>query len=296
MKIGQYLFNQLNIYLHALPTKSSHLKRIKFVFVMLLFIIHSNNTLANQVDFKKVQLATGNDYFPYADKSFPNNGWSTEIIKAIFTQLHWQNKIDILPWERVRILTKAAKYDGAFPYFYSKQRAKDFLYSLPINVLPFNLITIQNSAIKSIKDITNKTFCLPRGYILGEKISKILKPYKLTFERAKGIDGCLKQLQAGWSDLSFISGDFNNKTIQHYYRITAPYNIIKPSLSHVPLYFIVAKQHPQAEFIISEFNKGLQQIEHSGKKATIDLKYRSWLESISDLNNNNIKEKILEKN
>ena len=251
-------------------------KKLYCTFLVVLLFFSILDTLAT--DFpNEIKLVSGDNYYPYADSSLPDGGWSFSIVKAVFEQLKQPYTIDVLPWKRGLLSTKRNQYHGAFPYVQNSERELDFLYSNPINVIPVRLIVGKHSNISSIDDLLKKKFCLPKGYSFSTNIEKKLKPYHLIIVNAKGSQGCLNQVKKGWSDVTFLNGYYNAAAIEQRYGSKEYFVILPEVIDTVTLHLIVSKTSPQAKQLITVFNQSLSELKHIGIKARIDEQYIKWL-------------------
>jgi ABC-type amino acid transport substrate-binding protein len=56
-------------------------------------------------------------------------------------------------------------------------------------------------------------------------------------------------------------------------------SILPEPIAHVPLYFIVSRQHKLGQETVERFNQALAAIEQSGEKQQIDQDFEKFLEA-----------------
>src|SRR5262245_27263814 len=79
-----------------------------------------------------VTLTTGNDYAPYAHSQLPGGGLATEVVRAALESQGSALEVRWTSWTRAMEEAKEGKSSGTYPWFSTKERQADFLYSDPI--------------------------------------------------------------------------------------------------------------------------------------------------------------------
>ena len=143
------------------------LKNIILITVIFVF----SGTVTNA---ETVKLVTGNDYSPFTDETLPNGGMATEIVTAVFADMGHELAFDWLPWKRGYRLAQQGTYLGTFPYIFTDEREKDFLYSLPIAKISERLISFKGNdkKINQWSDVEGITVCLPLGYATAKTMTE----------------------------------------------------------------------------------------------------------------------------
>lgn len=222
-------------------------------------------------------LVTGDTYFPYISDRLPHGGWSQAIVEAVFENMGVSVKVDSLPWSRGYQWTQEGAYLGTFPYVYTEQRNRDFLFSSPINTVPMRIFVAANSDINDFDSLFRKLLCLPYGYNLDATSQQFVKKLKIAINHAKDAAGCAGQVLRGWSDFGLINGYFEDKELKSRFGSLNSVRILEQEFGQVSLHFIVSRNMPNANTYIRKFNSALQALESSGKKASIDQQFLSLL-------------------
>ena len=173
---------------------------VNLIFFYLAFSPYVSEARQNQVPLPQdsdTLLTTGSSYFPFADKNAQDGGWSVSLIKAVFKHMETPIYIDILPWQRGYKWAKEGKYQGTFPYVYTAERAKSFIYSKPINSIPVRIYTSKDMKVDTLADVTGTRLCLPYGHSLSNEQSAFIKAYKLSVQRAVDAGGVLFKCPKG---------------------------------------------------------------------------------------------------
>lgn len=220
-------------------------------------------------------LTTGSSYFPYVDKKAHDGGWSVSLIKAIFRHMDTPIYIDNLPWQRGYKWTSEGMYRGTFPYVYTDERAKLFIYSKPINSIPIRIYTSKEMIVKSLSDVTGTRLCLPYGHNLSKEQSDFIEEYQISVQRAVDAGGCIVQVSKGWGEIGFTNGYLQGVHNSELFQVLDGVNIVDIPVATIPLYYIVPRTLEDAQEHVDEFNAALEFIERSGERHLIDEQYES---------------------
>ncbi|WP_229160170.1 substrate-binding periplasmic protein [Fluctibacter halophilus] len=230
-----------------------------------------------QPDDVRVNVATGDNYFPYASADVLDGGWSLAIVRAVFARMHTPLNIDVLPWARGFKWSLDHKYLGTFPYVYNQERGEQFLYSDPINFISVELFVAADSAIHSEGDIHGLRLCMPMGYSVTSAVGSLVERYQLVLTRAADTQGCFAQVEKGWADVGVINRHFHPQHLRNIYHIEQGIRVVPVRHEKVPLYFIIAKDYPEAKAWMARFNRALDSLQQDGSIDAINQRYTDWL-------------------
>jgi polar amino acid transport system substrate-binding protein len=214
-----------------------------------------------------LRLVTGPDYKPFTDPGLPMGGMQSEIVRAAFGKVGETVSITFQPWLLGYAETQRLAFDATFPYARSAERAKDFLYSDDIYVQVSRPYVLQDStlAAATTDDLAGRTLCSPLGYVVAAPIDQLLARRAIRLERPDSMEQCFKMLQLRRVD-AVISVDVQAQaTVQHVF---GHQDMVKPLAAVVAITshnLIVARQHPGAQRIIADFNRGLALLKASGE-------------------------------
>lgn len=248
--------------------------RHTLILIFGLIILNPSVALYGQ----EIKLATGDHYFPYADTRVLGNGWSHAIVLAAFDEMGTNKiQIDTLPWARATEWTKDGRYVAAFPYVYTKQRAKEFLFSDPINWVPMHFYTTKDYVFNELSDLTNKRFCVPHGYEISEKGLDIIRPLNLQIIRGNSTKACLKHVERKYVDIGFINGHFGSNILKIFYEQNDVFQVVPITVDSVPLHLMFSRSVDTSKTMLQQFNSALKTIRNNGVKTDIDKRYLDWL-------------------
>jgi polar amino acid transport system substrate-binding protein len=98
------------------------MRRIVFLVVLAFFFMMGTSQA------QTLKIAT-TDWEPYVGKALKGEGFNAEIITEAFKRAGYTVKIDFMQWDKAIEDATKGTYDAVFPEYYSKDRAKDFIYS-----------------------------------------------------------------------------------------------------------------------------------------------------------------------
>lgn len=236
---------------------------MKKIFIAGLIIASSLvNLSANEV----IKLSTG-QWPPYTIENDDNGGVLQKIVNEALKEENIDVKYEFFSWEKAYKLAKEVEVDATIPWFKTKDREKDFLYSK-------NAITRTKTVFFHLKDLDfkwNKYEDL-KNYKVGEtsgfKTAKLLE--------AKGVNA-LMSLSEKESLQKVLSGEIDVTSVSYL----VGYNIINKNFSAsdaakftnhpkkvypaTGVYFLVSKKHPRAQELINKFDSGLKKLIKSGR-------------------------------
>lgn len=251
---------------------------VKLILLCLGFSSYVSVAEKSQLPMPKdgdTLLTTGSSYFPYVDKKAQDGGWSVSLVKAIFKRMNTPIYIDYLPWQRGYKWALEGKYQGTFPYVYTDERAKSFIYSKKINSIPVRIYTSKEMKVNTLADVTGARLCLPYGHSLSSEQSAFIKAYKLSVQRAADAGGCIVQVSKGWGEVGFTNGYLQGDYNSALFEVLDSVNIIDIPVATIPLYYIVSKELENAQAHIDKFNAALAFIEQSGERRQIDARFEA---------------------
>lgn len=249
-----------------------------FWFLIYLILIVSI-TVQKTKAAEAYSLVTGDSYFPYVSNSMPSGGWSKAVIMAVFDNMNIQPNVDVFPWARGYKYALENKYLGTFPYVYTEQRNREFLFSEPINAVPVSVYVSAQSGITGLDDLKRKILCLPFGYTLDAQLDSVLTELQIVINNARDAETCIKQVKYGRSDFGLINGYFSEDDLRDKFSSLNEIHVLSEEVAKVPLHFIISRTMDNAVQHMREFNTALKRIEQNGIRHKIDTEYLQLLKS-----------------
>jgi polar amino acid transport system substrate-binding protein len=227
----------------------------KFTFILFFFC---RTLLANTL-----VLGTG-EYIPYTGEKIEGFGVTTMIVKAAFKEVNIDVKIEFMPWNRVMNNVKNKTLAGSFPWTMNEERKKDLLYSDLLQQYRLQLF-VRKDQTANAQNFKGKTFCLPSGWD-STRYRELENKYKTKLVRPINVESCIHMLARGRVDFMSMNGEVANSALEKIYGKNSPIVSVNSfEFTKVnDLYFIVAKNYPNAKEIIRQFNLGLGIIKKNG--------------------------------
>jgi polar amino acid transport system substrate-binding protein len=221
-------------------------------------------------------IATGDDYAPYAGKSLPEGGMTTNLVKEAFKTMKQDVKIDWLPWSQGYDSAKGGQHAATFPYSHSAERDKDFLYSDSLFDVKLNVFAKPGSNLvpSNMMSFNGKTQCIPDDWAPSPKFAPLVKSGAIKREQAKDLAGCAKLVVEGRADF------FNSDPAQGADAIKAigakPTEIamVPNAVDVSTLHLIATKANPKSAELISNFNTALRDLKAKGVYDKIVAQYK----------------------
>lgn len=223
-----------------------------------------------------IQLLTAGDYAPFTEPSLPQGGLLTELLQktldtqSLNFQLNWIND-----WSsHLDPLLKERKYDVGFPWIDPGCPEADsirceFLFSKPLFEMLHILVARNDGSVtfEQDDDVLGKTFCRPNGYTmrdLDRPGREWLKQSLIELQTPQTLEQCFDRLAEGEVDVIAIN-DFTAREMMARLGLQDKLQILPRELAINGLHALVHKSHPRATILISQINKGLNELQKSGE-------------------------------
>lgn len=237
--------------------------RILF-FALMLLSSCSNFSLAGET-----LRFTSLEWPPYVGENLPGKGLSTEILKAAFAAEGYKNiQVHFFPWSRaLSQLEINEKYIGCFPAYYSKERAKKFIFSNAINISPIRLAYTKDNPIqwKNLIDLKGKRIGIVQDYVNPIELDQLFSNNTLTADVAISDLSNLSKLAYKRIDLAIIDTnvfDYLISTDAYLQSIKNTLLIGTQTIEEKKLFVLFSKSTKGKKYV-EIFNRGLKKIDAS---------------------------------
>ncbi|QYX57440.1 transporter substrate-binding domain-containing protein [Roseovarius sp. SCSIO 43702] len=231
-------------------------------------------------DFAQLTLVTGDDYAPFSDRNWPENGLATELVTAAMEQspasvpftIAWEED-----WSRhLYPLLAEQDHDMGFPWVRpdceatpEADKCRDFHWSEPLMDLPIMLFVKAGGGVtyESDADVEGMTLCRPAGFFthdLDRADRRWLADGKITLLQPETPEDCFEEVMAGHADAAvfnvFLGG---TKIVQMGLR--GKIVPLETPLSRETLHVVVARTHWRGTVHLYRINSGLAALRASGR-------------------------------
>ncbi|MDG9669829.1 transporter substrate-binding domain-containing protein [Hahella sp. CR1] len=241
---------------------SLHLTRARQVFGCALCLI----LLSGWAEAVEYTLVTGKDsYPPFSGEDLPNGGLVTEIIQAVLERSGAGVKIEYLPWNRGFRLAEAGDVLGTFPYVKDRDRVDAFYFSSPLYVTVELFFVRRDEEIKytSDEDLAGLVLCRPLGYSL-ESVQPLLDKDVVRLWTPNDLETCFQLLESKRVHLVPIGVRVGRSTIERLFGDPEHFRVLSKPLQVNGLHLIISRRRPDAESIMTNFNKNLSEMWKEG--------------------------------
>ena len=232
--------------------------KLFLVFIICTVLSAEANLAAEQ----KINLSA-TEWPPYYGKDLKNNGFITEIIRAVFRRVGYEVAVDFLPWKRALHDTKAGKYDGLFTVWYRKEREQWFVFSraLPPNEVVLFKRKDKNISFKNYQSLKPYRIGVVRGYATPPGFDEA----KLKTSEVNSDELNLRKLHKDRIDLALT----DKITGMHIIKKKMPeaadaLEWMQPSLHIEIQHLVISKKAKNYQKKLQDFNRGLEQLEQDG--------------------------------
>ncbi|EDY86249.1 ABC-type amino acid transport/signal transduction system, domain protein [gamma proteobacterium HTCC5015] len=212
---------------------------------------------------------------PYITQHSDSNGYVAAIIREAFAASGHRAEHQFLPWARALLEAREGKYVGLYPEYYDPERLGDFVFSDPFPGGPVGFYKRVDRDIQyrhdprldkaaAIDSLAAYKFGVVRGYLNDPYFDR---SEQLTKQESPSDLANLRLLFHQRVDLIFI----DQLVAEHLVKTSMPaasrdaLEMMQPPLTYKPLYVVFSKAHPQHQKAADAFNRGLQELRHSGR-------------------------------
>lgn len=215
---------------------------------------------------RELKLVTGDNYVPLSGQELPQGGLAGAIISTVLDSMDIGHALEFRPWRRGYEETQHGGYDGTFPYIYTEDRDRDFLYSVPIIGVASHIYVNRKSRITTDRPsgLKGKATCLPLGYANTPQIETLVQSGHIQRVTAKDMATCARMLGAGRIDFLEINDLLKDKAFTE--AKVNPGGLRKLEIITEPVthHLIVPRSKKWAATFIADFNRKLAEFRNCG--------------------------------
>ncbi len=227
--------------------------------------------VSGEAQTEELRLVTGDSFPPFSDRELTDGGLITEVVRRSFTHAGYRN-VDVIwrSWLKGYEMTVTGEVDGTFPYAFTRTRGKSVLFSDPItNLTAYGWFANAGEGYYDNLDLVGKSLCLPLGHAELGNTGRLFASGQAARVSPPDMKTCFKLLAAGRVDSVVAPVPEAHAAIQSAGLSIEDFDHIEEGLSDMPLHFIVGRDHPNAQQIIDDFNRGLAELHQSGQLGEI---------------------------
>lgn len=210
---------------------------------------------------------------PYADAKLPEQGLALELVKAVFAQTDYAPEITIENWSRALEGTEVDVYDALAAVWYSKEREEDLLFSKPYLRSELLILKLRSNQGRytSLDQLAGSRLGVRTDYAYGVDFAAIPN---LTLVQEDQLVPLLLNLLNGKVDFVIADQRTAAMEIQEYFKDkVTQFEVVDIALPPVERHVAASRAWPEAENMITEFNRALAAKQKDGSLEAI---IRKW--------------------
>ncbi|RDL43108.1 ABC transporter substrate-binding protein [Marinomonas piezotolerans] len=216
------------------------------------------------VQAQTVELTTMN-WPPFYGDNLEKSGFIAAIVDEALAQSDYDSTVEFTAWQTALDTVKAGEKDAILGAYYSKERAQEYYFSIPIYTVLTGLIKKTDFPLNnydSFESLNQYTIGKLKGSVISESFDNFqfsaLKEYLEVSDAIKALDSNEIQLYA--DSLAVAKEAAKAEGID-----ASKFQILMPPLEENDLYLMISKSIPNAEALRDAFNKGLLEIQMTGR-------------------------------
>jgi polar amino acid transport system substrate-binding protein len=246
-------------------------KLVTFIFACIILQFFLIQTPAFS-DNKKVDAVT-EPWAPYMSPELLNQGFLPELLVEALKRKGFTATVKFIPWARAVSNVKRGFSDALCGAYYTEERAKFLVYSLPITEVQDVLFCKNEKKIsyKQLTDLKPYEIGVVRGASYGEAFNSatFLKKQEVAKYELN-----IKKLIKGRIDLFAGPGDIIKYTIRKQFpELTDQIVSITPPLSRNKIYIGFSKKSKGYQERLKAFNSGVEMMKKDGSFAALAKKH-----------------------
>ena len=204
------------------------------------------------------------EWEPYVGKNLENMGPLAELVTMAFEKSGYPASVNTHTWAEAMAGVKSAEHDAAICVWFSKERNKEFRFSVPIIMNRVSFLKRKDDSISwdRLVDLKPYKFTKLKGGVISSKFDN--SDFLQIQEMDQQIDG-IRLLIDGKVDM--VAGDEgeSNSLIQRYLPEQASkLDFVDRSVATNSVHIMVSRTHPNSKELVSAFNKGIEMMRSDG--------------------------------
>lgn len=261
----------------GLPLKQKLKCGLLQIITAVLTVLALNGVLVAS-EQKTVLLVTG-EWAPYTSENLEGYGFFTSIVTEVFKKMNMVPEYRFYPWKRCELQLEKGAAFAAFPYAFTRERAKKFWFTDLMTLAddstePTRLFFYKRKPaefkFKRLKDLRAYKIAGIAGYYYLELFDEAGIPYDYSDNEA----AAFRKLVGGRIDLVPIIHSAGIKIIKQLYPNEAKhFGVLEHSIGGAGTRLMVSRSYPDAKKIMKRFNTAFQEIVKDGTYLNILKNY-----------------------
>ncbi|OMH33831.1 ABC transporter substrate-binding protein [Motiliproteus sp. MSK22-1] len=209
------------------------------------------------------------EWEPYVGNNLTNKGPLAELVTMAFKKGGYSSSVNTHTWADAMAGVKSADHDAAICVWFSKERNKEFRFSVPIILNRVSFLKRKTDSISwdRLNDLQGYKFAKLKDGVISKKFDNA--DFLQIREMDQQIDA-IRLLVSGEVDM--VAGDEGEalSLIQRYLPEEADkLDFVDRSLASNSVHVMVSRTHSDSKELISAFNKGMAEMRADGSYQTL---------------------------
>ncbi|RED51568.1 amino acid ABC transporter substrate-binding protein (PAAT family) [Aestuariispira insulae] len=233
--------------------------------VLLLFLLPPCQSWAQS----QVIRLTNGEFPPFLTEEKEGYGVASRIVTEAFAASGYLVNYGFFPWKRALVLAERGEWDGSVVWSWSEERAESFLYSDPVIVTRevFFHRSTRDFTWDGYESLTGYRIGATIGYFYGEEFHHAQDTGLIQVEHVATDYHNLRKLAHDRIDISLVEINVGRALLKEqlpeFRDMVVPYD--EKPVRVTTLHLVVSKTLMDGEGIVSAFNKGMKQIDDTGR-------------------------------
>lgn len=211
---------------------------------------------------------------PYVDQTMANNGLAMEIVSYALERAGYQPSFRFEHWPRALEGVEIGIYDVVGTVWKTPEREKLFVFSAPYWVNQIKFLKKKNMDVnyQDLDDLSGYVIGVVKDYAYGDEFANARTLIKIPQNH---IIQNLAKLREGDIDLTLGDELAIRYELNQYMKTGfSEFEFLEKPLTSRELYLAVSKENPNADKIVSDFNRVLLEMKNDGSFDAITKKYQ----------------------
>lgn len=201
---------------------------------------------------------------PYIGQQLPHQGATAEIVKAAFAAASTTDiELDFYTAKRAQSSVQRGLKDALFPVVFNADMAKRYILSAPLPGIQPGLLRIKENGLALQQGAQGQTIGVVRGGLSSQLQAKYPQARIVVKEDNYTL---LTMLMLDRLDFVFIDKfTAADLMVDQLPELIGKLEFVESSIIPVNFHVAFSRQNPEAERLVAQFNKGLNQLQSSGQ-------------------------------
>lgn len=213
-----------------------------------------------------IKLATSGGFAPFTDQNWKDQGMVIQILEQVMRVADFEPEFVFHDgWGELISDTEAGTYDGTFPWYYSEDRAEQYLLSESLAstyVMPY----VAKNKIYSVTtrtDLAGYRLCRPAGYFTHD-LEELFENPSTELIQPNTLVECFEMLVRDEVDVVPVDLFSAKTAIASTFESADEVQQLGIVFSRQSMHLLVSRNHPNGEEIIARVNQALSRLEMRG--------------------------------